>query len=47
MKRFDRAIKVMRDEVFRITGKVAIDAVEKGHSSTAYVRDSPLPSVPT
>ena len=32
MKRFDRAIKVLQDEKFRIIGKVATDAVEKGHN---------------
>ena len=32
MKRFDRAIKVLNDEKFRVAGKVAFEAVEKGHS---------------
>ena len=31
-KRFDKAIKVLKDEQHRIAGKIAFDAVEKGHS---------------
>lgn len=40
MKRFDRAIKVLNDEKFRITGKVAFDAVDKGHNPSYSVRQS-------
>ena len=32
MKRFDRSIKVLQDEIYRVTGKVAHDAVDKGHN---------------
>lgn len=38
MKRFERAIKVLNDEKFRITGKVAFNAVEKGHSPAYATR---------
>jgi hypothetical protein len=38
MKRFDRAIKVLADEKYRITGKVATDAIDKGHSPAYAVR---------
>lgn len=30
MKRFERAIKVLKDEQWRIIGKVAEDSVDKG-----------------
>ena len=40
MKRFDRAIKVLTDEKHRIIGKVATDAVEKGHNPSYAVRGS-------
>jgi hypothetical protein len=40
MKRFDRAIKVLTDEKYRVTGKVALDAVDKGHSPAYAVRAS-------
>jgi hypothetical protein len=40
MKRFDRAIKVLTDEKYRVIGKVAFDAVEKGHSPAYSVRIS-------
>lgn len=38
MKRFDRAIKVLTDEKFRIIGKVATDAVDKNHDPRYAVR---------
>jgi hypothetical protein len=38
MKRFDRAIKVLSDERFRIIGKVADDAVNKKHNPSYAVR---------
>lgn len=40
MKRFDRAIKVLGEEKFRIIGKVASDAVDKGHSPAYAARTS-------
>lgn len=40
MKRFDRAIKVLNDEKFRIIGKVATDAVDKGHNPRYAVREN-------
>jgi hypothetical protein len=40
MKRFDRAIKVLNDEKFRVIGKVATDAVEKKHNPIWAVRSS-------
>lgn len=38
MKRFDVAVKVIQDEIFRVVGKVATDAVDKGHNPSYAVR---------
>lgn len=38
MKRFERAIKVLKDEQWRIIGKVAEDSVNKGHNPAYSVR---------
>lgn len=38
MKKFDRAIKVLNDEKFRIIGKVATDEVENGRNGKIAVR---------
>lgn len=38
MKRFDAAIKVIQDEIYRVIGKVANDAVDKGHNPSYATR---------
>lgn len=38
MKRFDIAIKVIQDEIYRVIGKVATAAVEKGQDPSYAVR---------
>lgn len=38
MRRFDRSLKVLQDEIFRVTGKVAIDAIDKGQSPAYATR---------
>lgn len=38
MKRFDVAVKVIQDEIFRVVGKVATDAVDKGHNPSYALR---------
>lgn len=38
MKRFDVAIKVIQDEIYRVIGKVATDAVDKGHNPSYAMR---------
>lgn len=38
MKRFDTAIKVIQDEIYRVIGKVATDAFDKGHNPSYSVR---------
>lgn len=38
MKRFDIAIKVMQDEIYRVVGKVASDAADKGYNPSYAVK---------